>query len=313
VTYSGGERRRAVTSPVRARRRAVTPEILKHVKGIELRARNLVNSLFTGEYRSVFRGQGIEFAEVREYQQGDDFRAIDWNVSARMGHPFVKTFMEERELTILLIVDQSGSLHFGRPYTKAGLAVEVAAVLALAAARHNDRVGALLFADMPEYVVRPAKGRAHALRVIRDLVAFAPRGRGTNLAGALRYAAKLLRHRAIVVVLSDFRAEGWEDAMAQVAARHEVVAITVDDPREYDLPDAGWVELEDAETGQRLLVDTSHGPTRTRIRVAAEKLQQERSRKLVQAGVDRVALQTTVPYGPPLRRAFAERARRLSR
>ena len=313
MTYSGGERRRAVTSPVRARRRAVTPEILKHVKGIELRARNLVNTLFTGEYRSVFRGQGIEFAEVREYQQGDDFRAIDWNVSARMGHPFVKTFMEERELTILLIVDQSGSLHFGRPYTKAGLAVEVAAVLALAAARHNDRVGALLFADMPEYVVRPAKGRAHALRVIRDLVAFAPRGRGTNLAGALRYAAKLLRHRAIVVVLSDFRAEGWEDAMAQVAARHEVVAITVDDPREYDLPDAGWVELEDAETGQRLLVDTSHGPTRTRIRVAAEKLQQERSRKLVQAGVDRVALHTTVPYGAPLRRAFAERARRLSR
>jgi len=313
VTYTGGERRRAVTSPVRARRRAVTPEILKHVKGIELRARNLVNTLFTGEYRSVFRGQGIEFAEVREYQQGDDFRAIDWNVSARMGHPFVKTFMEERELTILLVVDQSGSLHFGRPYTKAGLAVEVAAVLALAAARHNDRVGALLFADTPEYVVRPAKGRAHALRVIRDLVAFAPRGRGTNLAGALRYAAKLLRHRAIVVVLSDFRAEGWEDAMAQVAARHEVVAITVDDPREYDLPDAGWVELEDAETGQRLLVDTSHGPTRTRIRVAAEKLQQERSRKLVQAGVDRVALQTTVPYGPPLRRAFAERARRLSR
>jgi len=313
VTYTGGERRRAVTSPVRARRRAVTPEILKHVKGIELRARNLVNTLFTGEYRSVFRGQGIEFAEVREYQHGDDFRAIDWNVSARMGHPFVKTFMEERELTLLLIVDQSGSLHFGRPYTKAGLAVEVAAVLALAAARHNDRVGALLFADMPEYVVRPAKGRAHALRVIRDLVAFAPRGRGTNLGGALRYAAKLLRHRAIVVVLSDFRAEGWEDAMAQVAARHEVVAITVDDPREYDLPDAGWVELEDAETGQRLLVDTSHGPTRTRIRIAAEKLQQERTRKLVQAGVDRVALQTTVPYGPPLRRAFAERARRLSR
>jgi uncharacterized protein (DUF58 family) len=313
VTYTGGERRGAVTSPVRARRRAVTAEVLKHVKGIELRARNLVNTLFTGEYRSVFRGQGIEFAEVREYQQGDDFRAIDWNVSARMGHPFVKTFMEERELTLLLIVDQSGSLHFGRPYTKAGLAVEVAAVLALAAARHNDRVGALLFADTPEYVVRPAKGRAHALRVIRDLVAFAPRGRGTNLGGALRYAAKLLRHRAIVVLLSDFRAEGWEEPLAQIAARHEVVAITVDDPREYDLPDAGWVELEDAETGQRLLVDTSHVATRLRIRVAAERLQQERTRKLVQAGVDRVALQTTVPYGVPLRRAFAERARRMSR
>jgi uncharacterized protein (DUF58 family) len=313
VTFDGKERRRGGTPAHRVRRRAVTAEVLKHVKGIELRARSLVNTLFTGEYRSVFRGQGIEFAEVRAYQQGDDFRAIDWNVSARMGHPFVKTFMEERELTLLLIVDQSGSLHFGRPYTKAGLAVEVAAVLALAAARHNDRVGALLFADMPEYVVRPAKGRPHALRVIRDLVAFAPRGRGTNLAGALAYAGKLLRHRAIIVVLSDFRAEGWEQPLAQLAARHEVVAITVDDPREYDLPDAGWVELEDAETGQRLLVDTSHSPTRTRIRIAAEKGQQERSRKLMQAGVDRVSLLTTVPYGVPLRRAFAARAKRLSR
>jgi uncharacterized protein (DUF58 family) len=254
----------------------ITRDVLRLVKGIELRTRSLVNTLFTGEYRSVFRGQGIEFAEVRAYQHGDDFRAIDWNVSARMGHPFVKTYMEEREITLLLLVDQSGSLHFGRPYTKAGLAVEVAAVLALAAARHNDRVGALLFADRPELVVRPAKGRAHALRVIRDLVAFAPKGRGTNLSGALHYATKLLRHRAIVVVLSDFRAEGWEEPLGQLAARHEVVAITVDDPREYDLPDAGWVELEDAETGQRLLVDT-------------------------------------VPYGVPLRRAFAERARRLSR
>ncbi len=296
MKYEGPERRKGLRSPVQPRRRAVTADLLKQVKGIELRTRNLVSTLFSGEYRSVFRGQGIEFAEVRAYQHGDDFRAIDWNVSARMGHPFVKTFMEERELTLLLIVDQSGSLHFGRPYTKAGLAVEVAAVLALAAARHNDRVGALLFADAPEYVVRPAKGRPHALRVIRDLVAFAPRGRGRNLGGALSYAAKLLRHRAIIVVLSDFRAADWEDP-----------------PREYDLPDAGWVELEDAETGQRLLVDTSHAPTRTRIRVAAEKMQQERSRKLVQAGVDRVALLTTVPYGVPLRRAFAERARRISR
>jgi len=313
VTYEGQERRSGATSPVRARRRAVTPDVLRQVKGIELRTRTLVNTLFTGEYRSVFRGQGIEFAEVRAYQQGDDFRSIDWNVSARMGHPFVKTFHEEREITLLLIVDQSGSCQFGRPYTKAGLAVEVAAVLALAAARHNDRVGALMFADKVEFVVRPAKGRPHALRVIRDLVAFTPRGSGTNLAEALRYAAKLLRHRAIVVVLSDFRAEGWEDPLAQLAARHDVVAITIDDPRERELPDAGWVDMEDAETGQRVLLDTSHGPTRTRVRVAAERQLQERVRKLVQAGVDRVALQTSVPYGVPLRRAFAERARRLKR
>ena len=313
MTYEGKERRSGATPPVRARRRAVTTEVLRQVKGIELRTRNLVNTLFTGEYRSVFRGQGIEFAEVREYQQGDDFRAIDWNVSARMGHPFVKTFHEEREITLLLVVDQSGSCQFGRPYTKAGLAVEVAAVLALAAARHNDRVGALMFADKVEFVVRPAKGRPHALRVIRDLVAFRPRGRGTNLAEALRYAAKLPRHRAIVVVLSDFRADGWEDALAQLAAGHDVVAITIDDPRERELPDAGWVDMEDAETGQRVLLDTSDGPTRTRVRVAAERQLQERSRKLIQAGVDRVALQTSVPYAAPLRRAFAERARRLLR
>ena len=313
MTYAGKDRRREGASPIRRRRRAVTAEILKQVKGIELRTRTLVNSLFTGEYRSVFRGQGIEFAEVRAYQQGDDFRAIDWNVSARMAHPFVKTYHEEREITLMLVVDQSGSLHFGRPSTKSGVAVEVAAVLALAAARHNDRVGALMFTDRVEYVVKPAKGRPHALRVIRDLVAFAPRGRGTNLGEALRYAAKLLHHRAIVVVLSDFRAEGWEDPLAQLAAAHEVVAITVDDPGELAFPNAGWVDLEDGETGRRVLLDTSHRPTRERIRIAAERLLQERARKLTQSGVDRVALRTDVPYALPLRRAFAARAKRLKR
>ena len=291
----------------------MTPEVLKQVKGIELRTRALVNTLFTGGYRSVFRGQGIEFAEVRAYQQGDEFRSIDWNVSARMGHPFVKTYVEERELTVLLVVDQSGSLHFGRPHTKAGLAIEVGAVLALAAARHHDRVGALLFADKVELVIPPARGRAHALRVIRDLVAFVPRGRGTNLAEALRYAAKLLRHHAIVVVLSDFRAHGWEQPLGQLAVRHDVVAITIDDPRELDLPDAGWVEMQDAETGRRVLLDTSHLATRMQVRVAAERHVQERARKLIQASVDRVTLHTNIPYAMPLRRAFAERARRLKR
>jgi len=272
-----------------------------------------VNTLFGGDYRSVFRGQGIEFAEVRAYQQGDEFRSIDWNVSARMGHPFVKTFMEERELTLLLVVDQSGSQHFGRPYTKAGLAVEVAAVLALAAARHHDRVGALLFADRVERVVPPAKGRGHALRVIRDLVAFQPEGRTTNLAGALRYAGRLLRHRAIVVVLSDFRADAWEEPLGQLAARHDVVTISVDDPRELDLPHGGWVELEDAESGRRLLADSGHAHTRQRVHADAGRLLQERAARLGQARVDRVALRTDVPYGVPLRRAFAERARRLKR
>lgn len=286
---------------------------MKQVKGIELRTRSLVNTLFTGEYRSVFRGQGIEFAEVRAYQEGDDFRAIDWNVSARFGHPFVKSYTEERELTLMLVVDQSGSLHFGHPLSKASLAIEVGAVLALAAARHQDRVGALLFSDKVEHVVRPAKGRPHALRVIRDLVAFKPRGRGTNLAEALGFASKLLHHRAIVAVLSDFRAEGWEDPLARLAGDHDIVAITIDDPRERAFPDAGWVDFSDSETGQRVLVDTSNPRTRTRLQVAAERLAQDRGRKLTQAGVDRVMLRTDVPYGVPLRRAFAARARRLQR
>jgi uncharacterized protein (DUF58 family) len=313
VKPAGPDRRRGEAPPTRIRRRSVSAEILKQVQEIELRTSALVNTLFSGEYRSVFRGQGIEFAEVRAYQEGDDFRAIDWNVSARFGHPFVKSFAEERELTLLLIVDQSGSLHFGQPHAKAAVAVEVAAVLALAAARHNDRVGALMFADRVEYVVRPAKGRAHALRVIRDLLAFAPRGRGTNLGEALRYAAKLLRHRAIVVVISDFRADGWEDPLAHLAEHNDLVAITIDDPREITLPEAGWVDFSDAETGQRVLLDTSHPGTRTRLLVATERLAQERARRLQQARVDRVSLRTDVPYGVALRRAFHARARRLTR
>src|SRR4051794_10623981 len=179
---------------------AVSPEILKQVKGIELRTRGLVGSLFAGEYRSVFRGQGMEFAEVRAYEPGDDIRTIDWNVTARLASPYVKTFTEERELTVMLIVDQSGSTRVGEPRTKASLGVEVAAVLALAAANHNDRVGALLFSDEIESVVPPRKGRRHALRVIRDLVAFEPRGRRTSLGAALTYATRLLTHRSIVVV-----------------------------------------------------------------------------------------------------------------
>ena len=202
---------------------AIAPEILKQVKQLELRTRGLVASLFAGEYRSVFRGQGMEFAEVRAYEPGDDYRSIDWNVSARLASPYVKTFTEERELTLMLLVDQSGSTRFGEPRTKAALAVEVAAVLALAAARHNDRVGALLFADEVERVVPPAKGRRHALRVIRDLVAFQPVGKRTNLATSLLYAAELLWHRSIVVLLSDFFDANWEEPLRRLAAADDLL------------------------------------------------------------------------------------------
>ena len=293
--------------------RGVSPEILRQVKAIELRTRRLVTSLFSGEYRSVFRGQGIEFAEVRAYQHGDDFRSIDWNVSARMATPYVKTYEEERELTLLLLVDRSGSVEFGRPVLKSERAVEVAAVLALAAARHNDRIGAAVFSDRIDHVVRPAKGRLHALRVIRDLLAFKPEGKGTNLGAALRYAGRLLRHRSIVVVLSDFRASDWEKDLRRLALKHELVAITIDDPRELDLPNAGWVELEDAETGRRILVDTTDRDARIKLRTAAEQIRSARAKALKQIGIDHVALRTDQPYAQSLHRAFALRARRMSR
>jgi uncharacterized protein (DUF58 family) len=292
---------------------SISPEVLKQVKTIELRTRGLVGSIFAGEYRSVFRGQGMEFAEVRAYQAGDDFRSIDWNVSARLGTPFVKTFTEERELTLFLVVDQSGSTRFGDPVTKGGLAAEVAAVLALAAAFQSDRVGALFFTSEVEHVVPPQKGRRHALRVIRDLVAFEPRGRTTNLAASLTYAGRLLRHRSIVVLLSDFFAEGWERPLRRLAARHEVVAITVEDPRERLLPEAGWIELDDAETGRRVLIDTGNRALRQRVERQAERRREERRRVLSAAGVDHLELETGADYKLPLRRHFAMRARRVGR
>lgn len=291
----------------------VGADVLRQVKHIELRTRRLVGSLFSGEYRSVFRGQGMEFAEVREYQHGDDFRAIDWNVSARMGHPYVKLFEEEREVTLLLIVDRSGSVEFGGQVRKSDRAVEIAAVLALAAVRNNDRVGALVFSDDVDHVVPAAKGRLHALRVIRDLLAFKPVNRGTNLGGALTYSGKLLRHRSIVVVLSDFRAKAWEEQMRRLSRRHEVVAISIDDRREEELPDVGWIELEDAETRARLLVDTRALDTRTGLRVSAEEMRSARARSLERARVDHIVLQTDQPYAHILMQGFAKRARRFAR
>ncbi|MDH3289784.1 MAG: DUF58 domain-containing protein [Gemmatimonadota bacterium] len=291
----------------------VGADVLRQVKQIELRTRRLVNTLFSGEYRSVFRGQGMEFAEVRAYEPGDDYRSIDWNVSARMGSPYVKTFVEERELTVLLIVDRSGSEDFGEPTTKGDRGVEVAAVLALAAARQNDRIGALLFSQGVDHVVRPRKGRLHALRIIRDLLAFRAPDRRTNIASALVYATRLLHHRSIIVVLSDFRAPGWEEPLARLTGKHEVVAITVDDPRESHLPMAGWVDLEDAETGATALVETSHAPTRLALAIAAEEIRLNRARAFKRARVDHIALGTDRPYAEALHKAFAERARRLRR
>ncbi len=291
----------------------VGADVLRQVKAIELRTRRLVGSLLTGEYRSVFRGHGIEFAEVRAYEHGDDYRSIDWNVSARMGSPYVKLFDEERELTLLLIVDRSGSIEFGDPVSKSRVAVEVAAVLALAAAKQNDRVGTLIFSDDVDHIVPPAKGRDHALRVIRDVIAFEPVRARTSISIALSYASRLLRHRSIVVVISDFRDVGWEKQLKRLAAKHDVVAVTIDDPKELELPDVGWIELEDVETGARVLVDTSDSNTRIQLMIAAEELRINRAKALEYAGADQVALRTDRPYAQALHSTFARRARRLRR
>ena len=289
---------------------SIPPELLKQVKGIALRTRGVVDSLFSGEFRSVFRGQGIEFAEVRAYELGDDFRSIDWNVSARFGAPYVKTFSEERELTLLLVVDQSASTRVGIPVTKAARAVEVAAVLALAGAREQDRVGALLFSDRIEHVVRPAKGRRHALRLIRDLLAFASKRRGTNLVQAIHFASNVLRHRSVVVILSDFLAEGFDKALRELGARHQVIAITIDDPREDDPPEAGWVEMEDAENGRRALVNTSSPAARRRWQAAVRNRRARRAERLRAASVEHISLDLQSDYGVVLRRFFAPRQRR---
>lgn len=291
----------------------IPPEVLKQVKGIALRTRGLVDTLLTGEYRSVFRGHGMEFAEVRAYEPGDDFRTIDWNVSARLGAPFVKTYTEEREVTLFLVVDRSGSTAVGDPVTKADRSVEVAAVLALAAAQEHDRVGALVFTDRVEHVVPPAKGRRHALRVIRDLLAFRPEGHRTDLVGALRRTAQLLKHRSVVVVLSDFLAPDWEAPLRQLAARHEVFAVVVDDRRELAPPESGWVTLTDAEAGGTTLVDLGDRRVRKRWHALAERHREGRAEKLRQAGAYEVLISTSGDYASELRRAFARRLHRRGR
>jgi uncharacterized protein (DUF58 family) len=285
----------------------VSAELLKQVKGIALRTRGVIDTLFAGESRSVFRGQGIEFAEVRAYELGDDYRAIDWNVSARLGSPFVKTFTEERELTLLLMVDQSGSTRVGDPVSRALRAVEIAAVLALAGVREQDRVGGLLFTDRVEHVVRPAKGRRHALRLIRDLLAFTPRHGGTDLATAIRFASKVLRHRGVVVLVSDFLAGDWDGPLKRLAARHDVTAVTVDDRRETTPRGDGWFDFEDPESGERTLVDLGSSAVRERWTAAARDRLETRNQRLRSAGARHLAIDVSEDYAPLLRRAFSPR------
>jgi uncharacterized protein (DUF58 family) len=301
-------------APADRRSLAVPPEVLRQVKRIELRTRGLVNSRFTGEYHSVFKGMGMEFAEVREYQPGDEVRTIDWNVSARMRRLFVKRFVEERELTVLLIVDCSGSSRGGAGVRdKQGIAAELAAVLALTATRNNDRVGLLLHSDRVEHVVPPRKGRRHALRLVRDVIAWPSGSRGTDLGASFDYAARLLGHRSIVFVVSDFVSPDLEKPLRRLAQRHDVVAIVLDDPSERALPDAGVARLVDAETGRLVEVDTSNATVRARYASMVRAEQAARQGLLRRLAVDEVIVPLEQGYTQPLMRFFRSRETRARR
>jgi uncharacterized protein (DUF58 family) len=304
-----------MTEAANARRiRGVSPEILRQVKLIELRTRGLVNTLFSGEYRSVFKGQGMEFSEVREYQVGDEVRSIDWNVTARMNKPYVKRYIEERELTVMLVIDLSGSELFGTVRRfKNELATELAAVLAMAAARNNDRVGALLFTDRVEHVVPPRKGRRHVLRVLRDLLVYEPEGRRTDIGVALNYLSRMLSHHTVIFLISDFMSSDIERPLKLLAQQHDVIAIAVEDPGEEMLPDVGIAHFTDPETDETVDIDTSARSVRESFQLIVRAEREQRSGLLRRLAIDEIIVRTDTGFMQPLLRFFRNRETRRMR
>ena len=287
-------------------------EVLEKVRHIEIKTRRLVTDALAGEYHSIFKGRGMEFSEVREYQIGDDIRTIDWNVTSRTGNLHVKKFTEERELTVLLMLDASGSADFGtRSRFKREVAAEIGALIAFSAIKNNDRVGAIVFTDDVEMYIPPRKGRGHVLRVIRDLLFFEPKGKGTGVAKACEYLNRIARKRAVVFVLSDFLDSKFEKPLRIAAQKHDVVSIFISDPGESKIPGVGLVELEDAETGRTLLIDTSDRKAMKVYRASFEARRRKQQDELKSMGIDRIDVQTDVPYDRPLMRFFEMRARRL--
>ena len=309
-------------------------EIIKKIRQIELRTNRVFTETLAGAYHSVFKGQGMNFDEVREYQAGDDVRSIDWNVTARMNHPFIKKFIEERELTLMLLVDVSGSGRFGsRAQSKRELAAEIASVLAYSAIRNNDKVGLLLYTDEVEKYIPPRKGRGHVLRVIREVLFYEPRRRGTNLVQALEFMGRVLPHKAICTVISDFLTSdpaalppagragesagplprATQTALRMANRRHDVVAVHVADHYELQLPALGRLVFEDAETGEVIELNTGNATSRAAFALRQEKNQEALARQLRGAGVDTIQLRTDQPYGAALGRFFENREKRRLR
>ncbi|MEP7381896.1 MAG: DUF58 domain-containing protein [Gemmatimonadota bacterium] len=297
-----------------ARPSLLTADVMRQVKLVELRTRRLVNSLFAGEYRSVFKGQGMEFAEVREYQPGDEVRSIDWNVTARMRRPFVKRYIEERELTLMLAVDISGSERYGTVRRfKSEVATELAAVLTMSAVRNNDRVGALLFTDRVEHFVPPGKGRRHALRILRDVLVHEPEGTGTNTSLALDFLRGLLKQHAIIFLISDLQDATAERPLKLLGQRHDLVVATIDDPSETALPDIGMARLVDPESGETIDIDTSDPLVRASFDARSSAERTARRSMLRRLAIDEIPISTGGGYIEPLLRFFRARERRVAR
>jgi uncharacterized protein (DUF58 family) len=287
-------------------------DIFKKVRRIEITTRRVVNDVMAGEYQSVFKGRGMEFAEVREYQPGDDVRTIDWNVTARFGAPYVKVFAEERELTVILMVDMSSSLEFGTlEKTKGEIATEICAILAFSAIQNNDRVGLIIFTDRIELYIPPKKGRQHVLRLIRELLYFQPEKKQTNIALALEYLSRIQSRRAVVFLISDFLASGYDQALRIANKHHDLIAITISDPRERDMPPLGLIEFEDAETGESLVLDTYDEFGRDEFARLFQLGKSGREKKFRSIDLDTIDLHTESSYEDALLRFFRARARRF--
>lgn len=286
-------------------------ELLKKVRQIQIRTSRVVNDLFAGQYHAVFRGRGMEFEEVCPYQIGDDVRLIDWNVSARFGEPYIKKFREERELTVMLVVDasRSGLFGSGRQF-KLDVAAELCAVLAFSAIRSNDKVGLILFTDSVEKYVPAKKGTQHVLRIIRELLYYEPIGRGTDIAEALSFLNRVTIRKSVCFLVSDFLAENYEPALRVARRRHDLIPVVITDPREMELPDAGFVELEDPETGEVALIDTASVRLRDRFAAKRRAAVAERETMFRKMDTDTIDIRTNRPYVEPLVRFFHKRERR---
>jgi len=286
-------------------------ELLKQVRQIEIRTRGLVNQVFSGEYHSVFKGRGMEFSEVREYQFGDDIRNIDWNVTARFGHPFIKIFEEERELTVILLVDLSGSLFFGTvEKTKQQIAAELSAILAFSALKNNDKVGLILFTDKIEKFVPPRKGKKHVLRVIREVLSFEPKGKATNLKSVLEYMNNAIKKKSIVFLISDFMDQVYEKILRIVGKKHDLIGIVLNDRREFSLPKIGMIKLKDTETGDDRWIDTSDSKVQKTIKEMRQRITQGRKSLFLTSRLDSIEVNTDQNYIKPLVQFFRKRERR---